>query len=101
MMKYKIKDPSPVGKFRKSWEKKGYELINISRLCEVSMGESGSFNDFDEPDETCHFVRVMYRNENIGNLTPAGLIIIDDEKYCAFVDEVYDGDFAIFRKVKV
>ena len=103
MKRLKIKD-SPVMKFRKLWLKKGYELINITKLCDVKMGESGSCNDINEPDETIHHIRVLYRDDIICNVG-GEMQVIDDDNYVLFLTERWNKyeipDFIIFRKVKI
>ena len=50
-------EPSPVGKFRQKWLKKGYDLINITGLCEPKLGNSGWCNGFNEPEEEMVFTQ--------------------------------------------
>ena len=98
--KFNFKKPesSEVQKFRKYWFKKGYELINITTLCEPKLGTSGWCNDFNEPDETIHHIQLWYRDEIIANISEYGIELIDNKKYCYFDD--FEGNFIIFRKVK-
>jgi len=88
---------SDSGIFRKKWLKKGYELVNITTLCEVMLGNSGWCNDWNEPDETIHHVQIRYRKEIVANLQECGITIIDDDKYIYWSD---GEDFCIFLKVK-
>ena len=92
--KYK---PMPIEIFRKKWLQKGYDLVDVTMLCEFKLGQSGLCNDFNEPDEKCYHIQVWYRDENIGVLYPSIKQVYWDEKYVVFVD---DEDFIIFRKSK-
>ena len=95
-------EPSDVHKLRMHWYKKGYELINITTLCELKMGMSGWCNDFNEPDETCHHIQLWYRGENIAVFQANWAYVIDDDKYVVFgVKDVPGDDFILFRKVKL
>ena len=96
--------PSPIALFRKKWLKKGFELVDITQLCEFKLGNSGWCNEFNEPDENIYHVQVWYRHEPIGNINGINMYPIDDEKYVIFIsdpDIPFDCDFIIFRKVKV
>lgn len=90
--------PMPITTFRKEWLKKGYELIDITRLCTFKLGYSGWCNDFNEPDEEIYHIQVFYRDENIGVLHQSKEQPNWDDKYVVFVD---DDDFIIFRKCLV
>ena len=92
-------EASPVAKFRKAWLKKGYELINITTLCDTKLGYSGWCTNFDEPEESVHHVQLLYRDETIANLGPDSVEVLDDDLYVCF-DEG-DNDFILFRKVKI
>jgi len=92
---------SDVAKFREKWLKKGFELVNITTLCEVILGNSGWCNDFNEPDETCHHIQIRYREEVIANVHANSIYPIDDNYYVVFsVPDINGDDFIIFRKVK-
>ena len=94
---------SEVGKFRKDWLDKGFELINITTLCDLKLGESGWCNDFNEPDESCHHIQIWYRGDNIAVVTGSLIYTIDEDKYLVFLTEedcVTGRDFIIFKKVK-
>jgi len=88
-------NPMPIEDFRKEWLKKGYELIDITRLCKFRLGYSGWCNDFNEPDEEIYHIQIFYRNEEIGVL---GSIDNLDEEYVVFKDTIDEEDFIIFRK---
>lgn len=96
-------EPSKVKQFRDKWLKKGYELINITSLCELKMGISGSCNDINEPAEEIYHIQVHYRNEVIANIVD-GIEIINEDTHTYFLSEKWKGDnissFIIFRKVK-
>ena len=95
--------PSESQKFRNKWLKKGYELINITTLCEFKLGTSGWCNDFNEADETIHHVQVWYREEQVATLSGLTGHVIDDARYILFntnEDDFTGADFIIFKKVK-
>lgn len=102
MKKTNIKNkPSKSIGFRNKWMKKGYELINITPLCEAVLGNSGWCNDFNEPDESIHHIQIRYRGETIANVCADGIFIIDEKKYVLFQEEDPLGnDFIIYRKLK-
>jgi hypothetical protein len=94
---------SESNKLRKKWLKKGFELINITSLCETRMGNSGWCNDLNEPDETCHHIQILYRNEVIAHYTPPKFEVMDDDKHIILLvnqDDPIGGEFVIYRKVK-
>lgn len=97
-MKIEKPEPSEVMQFRNRWSNKGYELINITSLCEFKLGCNGWCNSFNEPDEEFHHVQVCYREEIIANMTGDKIEVIDNYKYVAY--SVYGEGFIIFRKVK-
>ena len=100
-MKYK-KEVSLSMKLRNKWLKKGIDLINITTLCDVKLGDSGWCNDFNEPNETIHHIQIWYRDEPIANAHADGIIILDDDKYLLHSEEDPVGnDFIIYRKVKI
>ena len=105
-MKIKKEKPSQNEIFRKRWLKKGYELVNITTLCEPKMGTSGWHNNFNEPDETIHHIQLYYRDEIVANINGAGIHIIDDDKYVSLIITEHrygkdDLDFIIFKKCKI
>ena len=92
-----------IGKFRKKWLKKGFDLVNITELCELRLGNSGWCNDWNEPDEQIYHVQIIYRREIVANLTPNGIFSIDEDRFLVFVtneDDFMGSDFIIFMKVK-
>ena len=91
-------EPMPIQIFRKEWLKKGYDLVDVTRLCEFKLGYSGWCNDFNEPDEEIYHIQVWYRGEGIGTFYPSEKQPSWDEKYVVFISEE---DFIIFRKVKI
>lgn len=91
-------EPSEIAKFRKLWLRKGYELIDITQHIEFKLGQSGWCNDFNEPNENIYHIQAWYRDDVIANF-PA-VEPIDDDKHVIYYDED-EGDFIIFRKVKV
>jgi hypothetical protein len=97
-LRYLNSKPSKAGKLRAEWLKKGYELVDITGLCEAKIGESGWCNDFNEPDENCYHIKINYRREQIASFDGKSCHVIDDDLYVLFVD---DEDFVIFRKVKL
>jgi len=91
-------EPMPIETFRKEWLSKGYELVDITKLCEFKLGESGWCNDFNSPDENIYHLKVFYRDEEVGTFYPSKEQSNWDEKYVVFVD---DNDFIIFKKCKL
>ena len=100
MRKIKITE-SPSGLFRKKWLKKGWELVNITSLCELKLGDSGWCNDLNEPDETVHHVQVYYRKKQIAVISGGDEkdsdYVIDEDR---FIYYNVDGNFIIYMKVK-
>ena len=92
-------EPMDITIFRKNWIKKGYDLVDVTKLCEFKLGYSGWCNDFNEPDEEIYHIQVFYRDECIGSFYPSKEQPNWDEKYVVFIFN--DEDFIIFRKVKV
>ena len=88
--------PTSISIVRKEWLKKGYELVDITNLCNFKLGNSGWCNDFNEPDDTIYHLQVWYRREQIGAFN--GLWW--DEKYVFFKGDEED-DFIIFKKCKL
>ena len=104
MSKWVKAEPSPVGKLRKKWLKKGFDLINITSLCEPKLGNSGWCNEFNEPEENIFYIQIWYRDEQVANINSSKSYVIDDNKYLMFIDNEEDitgADFIIFRKVKL
>jgi len=97
-MKIYKEEPSESMKFRKKWEKKGYELINMAKLLEAKMGCSGWCNTWNEPEEEISHVQLWYRDEVVANCTGTEIEIIDEDRYCVLYT---DEDFIIFRKIKM
>jgi len=102
-------DDSEIKKYREFWRKKGYELVNITTLCEIKLGHSGSGTGFNEPDDTIHHIQIHYRDENICAIFPhiKGLryrknegesFVVDENKHLLYVDD--EGDFIVFMKCK-
>ena len=95
---------SRIRDFRETWLKKGYELVNITSLCEPKLGRSGWCNDFNDPEEEIYHIQMHYRDEVIANLSPTGLTILDDDKYVGHIeneDDFTGSDFILFRKVRI
>lgn len=88
---------SEVAKFRTKHAIHGFELVDITQLCEFKLGYSGWCNNFNEADEKCYHIQIWYRNENIGTVVGNDMFMIDENKHCVFVED--DGDFIIFRRV--
>jgi hypothetical protein len=87
-----------ISKFRKYWIKKRYDLVDITKLCEFKLGDSGWCNDFNEPDERIYHLQVIYRNEWVGTFKPS---IKQDNIEDKFVVFITDESFIIFMKVKI
>ena len=95
-------EPSNISKYRKKVLKQGYELVDITQLCEFKLGNSGWCNGFNESKENIYHVQIWYRDECIGNMDGRNIYPIDEERFCVFVDEdSHDNDFIVFRKVPV
>jgi len=95
------KDTS-ISKFRKHWLKRGYDLFDITQLCNFRLGKSGYCNDFDEPDENIYHLKVYYRDEELCSFPDPNRNISKD--YIVFItntDDITGADFIIFRKVKL
>lgn len=93
---------SKVEKYRKELLKMGYELINITTLCELKLGCSGWCNDFNELDETCHHIQIWYRDEEVAVVGTKGGYVLNEDKYIFFDSgEGGDNDFIIFRKIRI
>lgn len=100
-LKYKT-TKSEIYKFRELWLKKGFELINLTELCEFKLGHSGSCNDFNEPNEEIYHIQVYYRDEIVANFSASNSVVIDDDRYVIYIESDFNGDqFIIFRKVKI
>jgi 1,2-phenylacetyl-CoA epoxidase PaaB subunit len=99
-----LNDPSDIGKFRKKWLKKGFELIDITPHLTFHLGQSGECGSINEPREDIYHIQAHYRKETIANIVD-GIEIIDDDLHCVFYTEKWKGDnisnFIIFRKVKI
>ena len=100
-MKYKFDNkPSESFKFRKKWLKKGYELVDITYLCDVKIQNHGWCNNFNEPDENIYHIQIRYRKECIANVKFDKMYVIDDNMYCIHTEPDYTGDgFIVYRKV--
>lgn len=92
---------SDVDDFRKSYLKKGFELVDITELCKFKLGHSGWCNELNQPDDKIYHIQIMYRNENIGVFTGDGCYVINDKKYIIFVtdkdDEMTGANFTVFK----
>jgi len=99
--KYKFNvhvEPSQEFSQRKKLLKKGIDLVDITKLCEFTLGDSGWCNDFNEPDQHIYHIQCWYRNEIIANFEGKNAHVIDDDKYHLYLD---DENFIIYRKVKI
>lgn len=96
--------PSEICKFRNKWLKKGIELVDITKLVEFKLGESGWCNDFREPDECIYHIQCHYRDEVVANISGKTFTVIDDNKFLIYhtnEDDITGADFIVFRKVKL
>ncbi len=89
---------SVIGKFRRYWIKKNYDLVDITQLCELKLGISGWCNDWNCPDEQIYHIQVKYRDKWIGNFDPSNKQINFEDRFLVFVT---DESFIIFMKVAV
>ena len=102
MKNTKTVDKSDIYKLRSKWSKKGFELINITALCEISLNSSGWCNGILESDDRIYHVKVCYREEEIGVINDSKSYVIDDSKYLFWSTNNNDyigSDFIIFRKI--
>jgi hypothetical protein len=94
--------PSPIALFREAFKKKGFELVNITPLCEFKLGISGWCNDFNEPEEECYHGQIRYRGDTIANILGNKIEVLDDKLYAIFFNKDCLGDdFILYRKVKL
>ena len=93
----------PIDELRKEWLKDGYELVNITTLCEFKLGTTGCCNEINFPEETLHHIQCMYRDECIAVFQGKQAYVIDDTKYLLHYPEADDltgSSFILYRKVK-
>lgn len=95
--------PSEIAKFRTKHFKQGFELVDITQLCEFKLGNSGWCNDINEPEDNIYHIKVNYRDEEIAVVGIKGYVL-DEDRYALFVAEEYcvnkwDSDFIIFMRV--
>ena len=94
--------PSNIKLFRDKWLKRGYDLIDITGLCELKMGRSGSANNLNEPNEEIYHIQVHYRDECIANNDGIDFYPLDDKKYVIYIEKSsakHDSNFIIFRRI--
>jgi hypothetical protein len=93
----RVEEPSRIGVFRAEFLAKGFDLVDVTQLCEFRLGNSGWCSDFNEPSENCYHIQAWYRGVQVAVFDGSGAHAVDGSH------EVYaDGeDFIIFRKVKV
>lgn len=93
---------SKVCKFREEWLKKGFELVDITNLCNLRLGISGSCNSINEPEDKIYHIQMTYRGEVIATFSAGAAYVIDEDKYVMFKDEedMCGIDFIIMMKVK-
>jgi hypothetical protein len=104
MKQKKTWNKNDIAQFRAYWFSKGYDLVNITYLCDLKLGNSGWCNDLNEPNEDCYHVQIWYRDEQIGVLGSSRLYTINEDKFIPFETDDYfvsGRDFIIFRKVKL
>ena len=97
-------EPSDTFKFRKKWLKKGFELVDITQLCEFKLGHSGSANGFNEPNDEIYHIQIWYRDETIVNMSGLTTSVIDEKKHLVYhtnKDDYTGADFIIYRLVKI
>ena len=104
MKKLKICEntPSDICKFRKSYTDRGLELVDITHLCTFKLGDSGWCNNFNEPDENLHHIKVFYRDEEIGIFGCDDCYAIDESEYTIWKEEgdAVSNDFIVFKVCK-
>ncbi len=98
-------EPSKIDKFRKKYLNKGFELIDITQLCEFKLGRSGSCNGINEPNDEIYHIQIHYRAEPIANVGEDGMEVIDDDKFVIFGTDKWKrdkiNDFIVFYKSKI
>ena len=93
--------------FREQWLADGIELVDITKLCEAKIDCHGCCNDINSPEENIYHIKIVYRGDMMHGIVAQysggkGFEVIDDDKYCIFVDkDDQDNGFIVFRKVKV
>jgi hypothetical protein len=96
--------PSKIANFREEYLKKGFELIDITQLCEFKLGRSGCCNGINEPNEEIYHIQIHYRDQPIANVGENGMEVLDDDKYVIFGTERWKpdktNDFIVFYKSK-
>lgn len=95
-------EPSEVFVFREKMAKQGFDLVNITTLCELKLGTSGWANGFNEPDESIHHVQIWYREEQVATISSNRLYVLDDDSFACLAvndDDPLGNDFIIYRKV--
>lgn len=91
-------EESDIFKFRKKLIKKGYELVDITQLCEFKLGRSGSANNFNEPNEEIYHIQAWYREKQVAVFQGNSCYEIDDDKYVVWTSAE---NFIIFKKAKI
>ena len=87
--------------FREVWLQEGIDLVDITPLCEIKINCHGECNNINEPEEHIYHIKIIYRDEVIAQCGGNKIYVIDDDKYCVWVEnDLYDDGFIIFRKVK-
>jgi len=99
---YKMSDSQ---KFRQLWVKKGISLVDITRLCEFKLGESGWCGGINEPEENIYHIQIWYRGEIVANVGEDGMEVIDEDKFIIYGTSKWKADnindFIIFYKCKM
>ena len=92
---------SPIALFREIWLKEGIELIDITQLCEIKINCHGECGNINETEEHIYHIKIIYRDEIIAQCGGNKIYVIDDDKYCIWIEgDVHDDGFVIFRKVR-
>ena len=79
---------------------KGFDLVDITHHCEFKLGRSGWCNGFNEIEQEIYHIQVHYRGDCICNVLANDIEVIDEKLHCVFKDP-RDGNFIIYRKVKL
>lgn len=88
--------------FRDVWLADGIELVDITKLCEIKINCHGQCNGLNEPEERIYHIKIIYRDEIIAQSGGDKIEVIDNDKYCVWVEsDLYDNGFIIFRKIKI
>ncbi len=91
---------SDICKFREKYLKKNIELVDITSLCELKLGQSGWCSGLNEPEDNIYHIQILYRKEIVATIGPDRGYTIDDNRYVLYVtepDNITGADFILFK----